>query len=133
MGGDFARRGGETDVEFDDFMAAFRKELVTSKETHGKLGKFVPSTKVVRRDEAEDFADAIFGGGGGGGGGRGFGGGLGDDDDDGYNEWPDELMSLGISAQNAAQAETDSTTSSTEHSTTTDTDDSDVWPDEMMF
>ncbi len=114
--------GIDSDVAFADFMSAFRKEMQESHDRKDNLQRFVPSkskslapTPISDRDEAKDGM-------------RAFSSEAADEDD---FEWPQELLTLGLGADEVALNVGSSTSSTSPTSTTTTSEDE--WPDEMLM
>ena len=143
-GGAAANLGPEAELEFKDFMSAFRDEMTEAKERGEKMQKFVPSCALKTQAPAggaiaaskhqdifgasmqEDMrmmltSDAV--------------GSSGSDTED-FDDWPDEIQLLGISTENPQLASTTSSTSPTASSDTSRTqtsdEDDDQWPMELL-
>ena len=116
--------GADSDVAFADFMSAFRKEMQESHERKDNMQRFVPSkVKAVATGGDTDRIGAL------------------DEipssqameaeeEDDAF-EWPQELLTLGLGADNVEANFGSSTSTSTTTSTTTTSEDE--WPEEMLL
>jgi len=116
--------GAESDVAFADFMSAFRKEMQDSHDQTDNLRKFVPSkapsaigapAKLAPDDDLRKLGATR----------------VEDDDEEDAFEWPQELLTLGLGADNVEQNLGSSTSSTSPTSTTTTSEDE--WPEEMLM
>jgi len=137
-----AARGADGEVEFADFMTAFRSEMQRAREADHMKQKFVPSAAIgptgaeaARREDlaARQRADEIFG--------TMLATVPGDNEEseeEDYDEWPDELLVLGLAVDPAEDrtSTTSSTTSPTPSSHTTSPTEStgseNDWPLELL-
>jgi hypothetical protein len=131
--------GQAFDGGFDDFITAFKSEMARAQDLDQRKAKFVSvdKTRLTASNKAsraiELRAEQVFGGGTV----TEVTEGAGEESDPEalYDEWPDEMMLLGLGAEEAMMtlgSTTESTTESTKSDETDETESDGVWPIEMM-
>jgi len=118
-------------LAFKEFMSAFRSEMLEAKNQAKRAGRFVPSRHSVL--QPKDARSGCIGAA------SAFVSLEATSDDDDYDYWPDELVPVGIAADEPQAASTSTTASSQASSTTetegasgNDSDHEDFWPAELL-